>query len=83
MSKRLLHRKLKEVTTMPNDKDIMTINEAAKYLRMHPQTLRDKASTGEIPGKKIAKRWLFSKCKLQEWFRAENQDHAKPDGELK
>ena len=67
---------------MPNNKDIMTINEAADYLRMHPQTLRDKAKDGEIPGKKIAKRWLFSKRELLAWIEKKNgkgEDHERDD----
>lgn len=61
------------------DSDILTIEEAAAYLRMHPQTLREKVAAGKIPGKKPAKRWLFSKRRLQEWIGAENREENKPN----
>lgn len=52
---------------MMDEHDVMTIEEAAAYLRMHPQTLREKVAAGEVPGKKLANKWVFSRKQLLEW----------------
>ena len=35
------------------------IKEAAEFLKMSPSTLQRKAASGEIPAKKLGKRWVF------------------------
>jgi len=37
----------------------LTLNQAADFLNIHPQTLRTRALTGELPGAKIGKAWVF------------------------
>ena len=37
----------------------LTLQEAARFLKIHPVTLQDKARSGEIPGAKIGKCWVF------------------------
>jgi hypothetical protein len=37
----------------------LTLNQAADFLKIHPQTLRTRALTGELPGAKIGKSWVF------------------------
>ena len=51
------------------DSDVLTLDEAAAYLRVHPRTLRMKASEGQIPGAKIGKVWRFHRQQLEEWLR--------------
>jgi len=48
--------------------DIMTLDEAAEYLRVHPRTLRMKASEGKIPGAKIGRVWRFHREQLESWL---------------
>ncbi len=50
------------------DSDVLTLEEAAAYLRVHPRTLRMKASAGAIPGAKIGKVWRFHKRQLENWL---------------
>ncbi len=50
------------------DTDVLTLNEAAAYLRVHPRTLRTKASQGKIPAAKIGKVWRFHRGQLEEWL---------------
>jgi len=45
-----------------------TLEEAAEILKMHKETLRAKAASGEIPARKGGKRWVFSAAKLEEWL---------------
>jgi excisionase family DNA binding protein len=46
----------------------MNSKEAARFLRIHPVTLREKAASGEIPGKKIGRVWRFSRSVLELWL---------------
>jgi nitrogen PTS system EIIA component len=48
--------------------DVMTIQEAADFLRCHPRTLQKMAIKGEIPAKKVGSLWRFSRQRLQEWM---------------
>lgn len=50
------------------DRDVLTLDEAADYLRVHPRTLRTKASSGAIPGAKIGKVWRFHRGQLETWL---------------
>ena len=55
--------------------DVLTIKEAAVYLRCHPRTLQKMAIRGEIPAKKIGSLWRFSRQRLQEWMLGEQLSH--------
>jgi excisionase family DNA binding protein len=49
--------------------DVMTLDQTAEYLHLHPVTLRNKARKGEIPGTKIGRQWRFLKEQLDAWLR--------------
>lgn len=53
---------------MAVETDILTLDEAAQYLRVHPRTLRVKASEGKIPGAKIGRVWRFHRQQLESWL---------------
>lgn len=55
---------------MTSQMETLDIDEAAKLLRMHKTTLAEKAASGEIPGAKASKRWVFIKLDLLDWLRA-------------
>lgn len=44
--------------------------EAAEFVKMHPQTLEQKARAGEAPGAKMGKCWVFIDEDLAAWIRA-------------
>jgi len=46
--------------------DVLTANEVAAMLRLHPVTVRLKAASGEIPGKQIGNRWRFSRARIEQ-----------------
>jgi len=48
----------------------LDLQAAAAFLRIHPVTLQEKARTGEIPGAKIGKRWVFVDVDLVEHIRS-------------
>jgi len=55
--------------------DILTLAEAAKFLRMSEETVRNHARDGVIPGRKVGQsdrsHWRFSQSRLSEWVRGE------------
>jgi len=49
--------------------DLITVPEAAKYLRFSPGTIRRFARRGTIPGVKVGTEYRFSKSALDAWLR--------------
>lgn len=49
--------------------EIMTSEEAAKYLRIGIVTLKKKAQTGRIPAAKVGRVWRFRKQEIDEWLK--------------
>ncbi len=56
------------------DKEILTINEAAAFLRMGRRSLYKLAKEGKIPGRKILNKWRFEKETLREWVRHDKEE---------
>ena len=54
----------------------MGIQEASELLRVHPVTLTKMASSGEIPGAKIGKEWVFIDVDLIDHIRAQYKVRA-------
>lgn len=52
------------------DDDTLDLAEAAKFLKMNRESLRQRAKTGEIPGAKPGKRWCFLKSDLIAYLRS-------------
>ncbi len=48
--------------------EVLTLDEAADYLRVHPRTLRLKAVEGIVPGAKVGRVWRFHKQQLEQWL---------------
>ena len=48
-------------------KDVLTAEEVAKYLRIHPYTVRRLVRKGKIPGFKVGGQWRFRKDKIDSW----------------
>ena len=46
---------------------LLTIQEAAAYLDIHPITLYKWVKAGKIPAAKLGKNWRFKKAKLEAW----------------
>lgn len=47
----------------------LDLNEAAKLLKLHPQTVLQRARAGDIPAAKPGKCWVFVEEDLIEWLR--------------
>lgn len=48
--------------------EILTIEEAAKLLRLNPQVVGRKLRSGELPGRQIGTVWRLSRKALESFF---------------
>ncbi len=48
--------------------DVLTLREAAEYVRVNEKTLREKARRGLVPGQRVGREWRFLKKALDEWL---------------
>lgn len=55
---------------MESNGEVLNLYEAADFLKMHWQTLREKAVRGEIPAAKPAKQWVFVRADLVSYLRS-------------
>lgn len=46
----------------------MTVKQAAEYLSLHSETVRDKARLRLMPGMKLGGQWRFWKSSIDEWL---------------
>lgn len=49
---------------------LLTINEAAAILRLHPRTVREYARRGELAGRLIGRRWRFKRKDIDAFVEA-------------
>ena len=55
---------------------IMTLEEVAKYLRVHKSTVYRMAREGSIPSSKVANQWRFRKERIDEWLMERENEGA-------
>jgi excisionase family DNA binding protein len=58
-----------EATKSVPASEVLTLSEAAAYLRVAEQLVLELASGHELPGRRIAGEWRFLKAALQDWLR--------------
>ncbi len=52
---------------------IMTLDEVARYLRLHKSTVYRMAREGRLPGNKVAGQRRFKKERLVDWFEKQEE----------
>ena len=52
---------------MHEDKEILTIEEAAEYLQMGKRSIYKLAKDGKIPARMVLNKWRFDKEELRKW----------------
>ena len=50
---------------------LMTSEEAATLLQIHPKTLQRMARQGKVPAKRIGDLWRFRASELDQWLQGE------------
>lgn len=66
---------------MVSEEGLITVEEAAEYLRLNPRTVSNKAKRGELPARKIGGHWRFKPEDLRvydEARQAADQSDATP-----
>jgi acetyl-CoA synthetase len=61
------------------DESILTIEEAASFLKVSKSTLYKLLESGRVPAKKIGRRWRFSRADLEDWLRNPNNGDFRLD----
>jgi excisionase family DNA binding protein len=54
--------------TEENSALMMTIDEVAEYLNLHPLTVRRLARDGKIPAFKVGRQWRVKRGLLDQWI---------------
>ena len=54
----------------PTSMRTLDLQEAAEFLRVHPETLRQLARTGKVPGAKVGRAWVFLEDDLVQYLRS-------------
>jgi excisionase family DNA binding protein len=54
---------------MAEDKDILTIKEAAQYLQLGKRSIYKLAKCGQLPAKMVLNKWRFERETLREWVK--------------
>jgi excisionase family DNA binding protein len=58
---------MSQTTIIP---DVLTLEEAADYLRLPEETVERQATQGQIPGRRIEDTWRFLKAAIDDWLRS-------------
>lgn len=48
--------------------EVLTLDEAAAYLRLASEVVERQATQGQIPGRKIENEWRFLKSAINDWL---------------
>lgn len=52
--------------------DILTLQEAADFLKVGRGAMSKMVNEGKIPGKKVGREWRFSRQVLLKWLESQN-----------
>ncbi len=58
-------------------KDVLTAEEVAKHLRIHPYTVRRLVRDGKLPGFKVGGQWRFNRTEMDAFMNSKNQGKRK------
>ena len=58
---------------MARDDEILTVNEAAAYLKLHPKTVYRLVKKGEIPAQRVGGAWRLYRARLRRWMEGRDQ----------
>jgi excisionase family DNA binding protein len=63
-------------TDTPQDGEILTVMEVARFLRVPKSTVYKLARGGELPATKIGKHWRFLRRDIHEWMHSRSKHAA-------
>jgi len=59
--------------------ETFTVEELAKYLKLHEYTIRRLARSGKIPSFKAGGQWRFDLMEIKEWRRNQNNKKSQQE----
>ena len=67
---------------LPAD-EVLTVDEVARYLRVHPMTVQRWCRRGDLPAAKLGRAYRIKKGDLYEWWarRTRSKREGAPSGE--
>lgn len=66
---------------MTKQLDILTVKEAAEYLSLTEETVRETCRRGDLKAHKINRRWRIPRKNLNAYVRGEEQEDPEPSQE--
>ena len=57
----------------------LTVDEVSQFLKVTPNTVRQLAAKGELPGRKIGNKWRFSPLAIHLWLVGDAKQERKSD----
>jgi len=48
--------------------EVLTLEEAAAFLKLSPDAVRSRAEDGELPGRRFGKEWRFARMAVLAWL---------------
>lgn len=54
-----------------SDDEVLSVEEAARFLKVPAATVRREARAGRLPGRHVGKEWRFARSALIDWLRGE------------
>lgn len=60
------------MSTLQVTPDVLTLEEAAAYLRLPEETIERQAKKGQLPARRIEDTWRFLKSAIDDWLRAQD-----------
>jgi len=54
----------------------MTLEEVAKYLRVHKSTVYRMTRAGTIPSTRVSHQWRYKKARVDEWLASQGDDNG-------
>ncbi len=61
-----------------SDEGLLTVEEAAQYLKLHPRTVSNKAKSGDIPARKVGGHWRFRPEDVREYNEVQPAEMEQP-----
>lgn len=61
-----------QMSELTAERTVLTLAEAAEFLRLSPSTISRLAETEGLPGRKIGDEWRFLREALEDWLRRKN-----------
>ena len=59
--------------------EILTIDEAAAFLKLHKKTINKLALARKIPARRIGRQWRFSRSRLEEFLGVPSRNEIETD----